>query len=194
MSYALAPAVKSTAPGRRVRRAARPARNSRSGSLPGTTRPRSSTSPIRVQRCRHASTPGVTETPSDGSSASRAAAIAARARRDVYAVRWENPRAGTSGGMPAVEGGWRKGRSASDMRHLPLTPEKLAAHLTGDVHVGLYLSDASRRPRSCRAFAGERAGAMRRALLLEPRQTKPPSSECPARYECLPLPDWRASP
>ena len=40
--------------------------------------------------------------------------------------------------MPAVEGGWRKGRPASEVRHLPLTPEVLAAHLTGDVHIGLY--------------------------------------------------------
>lgn len=60
------------------------------------------------------------------------------ARRDVYAVRWENARTGKSGWMPAVEGGWRKGRAASDIRHLPLTPEVLAAHLTGDIHVGLY--------------------------------------------------------
>lgn len=60
------------------------------------------------------------------------------ARRDVYAVRWENARTGRSGWMPAVEGGWRKGRPASDIRHLPLTPEVLAAHLTGDIHIGLY--------------------------------------------------------
>ena len=33
------------------------------------------------------------------------------ARRDVYAVRWENARTGKSGWMPAVEGGWRKGAS-----------------------------------------------------------------------------------
>lgn len=60
------------------------------------------------------------------------------ARRDVYAVRWESARTGKSGWMPAVEGGWRKGRPASEMQHLPLTPEVLAAHLTGDVHIGLY--------------------------------------------------------
>lgn len=59
-------------------------------------------------------------------------------RRDVYALRWENARTGKSGWMPAVEGGWRKGRAASDIRHLPLTPEVLAAHLTGDIHIGLY--------------------------------------------------------
>lgn len=60
------------------------------------------------------------------------------ARRDVYAIRWESARTGKSGWMPAVEGGWRKGRPASEVRHLPLTPEVLAAHLTGDVHIGLY--------------------------------------------------------
>ena len=60
------------------------------------------------------------------------------ARKDVYAVRWENARSGKSGWMPAVEGGWRKGSKAPDQRYLPLTPEVLAAHLTGDVHIGLY--------------------------------------------------------
>lgn len=60
-----------------------------------------------------------------------------RARRDVYALRWENARSGRSGWLPAVEGGWRKGRK-TDARYLPLTPEVLAAHLTGEVHIGLY--------------------------------------------------------
>jgi superfamily II DNA or RNA helicase len=60
------------------------------------------------------------------------------ARKDVYAVRWESARSGKSGWMPAVQGGWRKGSKASDQRYLPLTPEVLAAHLTGDVHIGLY--------------------------------------------------------
>ncbi|HQR80962.1 MAG TPA: DEAD/DEAH box helicase family protein, partial [Actinomycetota bacterium] len=60
------------------------------------------------------------------------------ARRDVYAVRWENARSGKSGWVPAVEGGWRKGRNSSDRRYLPLTAEVLAAHLTGDIHIGLY--------------------------------------------------------
>ena len=31
------------------------------------------------------------------------------ARTDAYALFWENHRAGTSGWMPAVAGGWRKG-------------------------------------------------------------------------------------
>lgn len=80
--------------------------------------------------------------PVDGRSSSRAKvefyAALFGARRDVYAVRWENARTNKSGWMPAVEGGWRKGRPASEVRHLPLTPEVLAAHLTGDVHIGLY--------------------------------------------------------
>jgi superfamily II DNA or RNA helicase len=80
--------------------------------------------------------------PVDARSSSRAKvefyAVLFGARRDVYAVRWENARTGKSGWMPAVEGGWRKGRSASNIRHLPLTPEVLAAHLIGDVHIGLY--------------------------------------------------------
>jgi superfamily II DNA or RNA helicase len=61
-----------------------------------------------------------------------------RARRDVYAVRWENSRMGKSGWMPAVEGGWRKGTRPGEARHLPLTAEVLGAHLSGTHHVGLY--------------------------------------------------------
>lgn len=60
------------------------------------------------------------------------------ARTDVYAIRCENARSGKSGWMPAVEGGWRKGRKSADHRYLPLTPEVVAAHLTGDIHIGLY--------------------------------------------------------
>jgi superfamily II DNA or RNA helicase len=60
------------------------------------------------------------------------------ARTDVYAVRWENARFGKSGWMPAVEGGWRKGSKPADHRFLALTPDVLAAHLTGDIHIGLY--------------------------------------------------------
>ena len=43
------------------------------------------------------------------------------ARRDVYAVRWENTRSGKAGWMPAVTGGWRKGAKPEDQRFLPLT-------------------------------------------------------------------------
>lgn len=60
------------------------------------------------------------------------------ARRDVYAVRWENARSGLSGWSPAVAGGWRKGADRSSVRYLPLTREVLAAHLAGEVFVGFY--------------------------------------------------------
>ena len=60
------------------------------------------------------------------------------ARRDVYAVRWENARSGKSGWMPAVAGGWRKGSKAGDQRYLPLTSEVIASHLTGASHIGFY--------------------------------------------------------
>ena len=60
------------------------------------------------------------------------------ARRDVYAIRWENARYGKSGWVPAVQGGWRKGSEHEDRRYLPLTPDVLAAHLTGHHYIGLY--------------------------------------------------------
>ncbi|WSG44304.1 hypothetical protein OHA72_12550 [Dactylosporangium sp. NBC_01737] len=68
-----------------------------------------------------------------------------RARTDVYAVRWENNRTGTSGWMPAVAGGWRKGADRRAATYLPLTAEVVSAHLVGDVFIGLYplLSDNS---------------------------------------------------
>ncbi|MFI7547971.1 TOTE conflict system archaeo-eukaryotic primase domain-containing protein [Actinoplanes sp. NPDC049599] len=61
-----------------------------------------------------------------------------RARADVYAIRWENSRAGTSGWSPAVAGGWRKGMDRRTAVHLPRTPQVVAAHLVGDVFMGLY--------------------------------------------------------
>lgn len=60
------------------------------------------------------------------------------ARRDVYAYWWENARSGRSGWSPAVAGGWRKGQREVDRRYLPLTDEVVTAHLTGDLHLGLY--------------------------------------------------------
>ena len=57
------------------------------------------------------------------------------ARTDVYAIRWENARAGRSGWSPAVEGGWRKG---TNRPYLRLTDRVVEAHLTGEVHLGLY--------------------------------------------------------
>ncbi|MDT5034772.1 MAG: hypothetical protein QOC94_4943, partial [Actinoplanes sp.] len=61
-----------------------------------------------------------------------------RARTDVYAMRWENTRTGAAGWMPAVAGGWRKGMDRRGAVHLPRTPEVVAAHLVGDVFMGLY--------------------------------------------------------
>lgn len=58
-------------------------------------------------------------------------------RDDVYALRWENDRTGRAGWVPAVEGGWRRDRAAT-RKYLPLTDEVLTAHLTGDLHAGLY--------------------------------------------------------
>ena len=86
-----------------------------------------------------------------------------RARDDVYAVRWENARVGTAGWMPAVAGGWRKGMNRSAVTHLPLTDQVIAAHLVGDVFVGLY----PLRPDSTCTFVAadfDGAGAMLDAL------------------------------
>ncbi len=60
------------------------------------------------------------------------------ARTDVYAIRYDNPRTGRGGWVPAVRGGWRKGMKHEDADFLPLTPAVLAAHLKGEVHIGLY--------------------------------------------------------
>ncbi|MFF5233867.1 DEAD/DEAH box helicase family protein [Dactylosporangium sp. NPDC000521] len=61
-----------------------------------------------------------------------------RARADVYAVRWENNRTGTSGWLPAVAGGWRKGADRRAATYLPPTADVLSAHLVGDLFIGLY--------------------------------------------------------
>jgi len=60
------------------------------------------------------------------------------ARTDLYATRWENSRTGRSGWLPAVRGGWNKGVRHGDRDYLPLTDEVITAHLSGEVHVGLY--------------------------------------------------------
>src|SRR4051794_20244578 len=82
--------------------------------------------------------PGQVDARSSGQAKLEFYAALFRSRRDVYAIRWENARNGKSGWMPSVEGGWRKGGTSSDHRYLPLTPEVLAAHLTGEIHIGLY--------------------------------------------------------
>ncbi len=60
------------------------------------------------------------------------------ARRDVYAVRWENARDGRKGWTPAVEGGFRKSVPASERRYLPLTDAVIEAPLPGKTEIGLY--------------------------------------------------------
>ncbi len=47
------------------------------------------------------------------------------ARTDVYAIRFDNPRTGNRGWVPAVRGGWRKGMRHEDRTYLPLTAEDL---------------------------------------------------------------------
>jgi superfamily II DNA or RNA helicase len=64
------------------------------------------------------------------------------ARRDVYALRWEDTRTGRSGWVPAVEGGWRKGTKRP---YLPLTDKAVTDHLMGRKHIGFYpLCDGDR--------------------------------------------------
>jgi superfamily II DNA or RNA helicase len=60
------------------------------------------------------------------------------ARTDIYARRWENARTGKAGWLPAVRGGWRKGVRHDDRDYLPLTAEVITAHLSGEIHLGLY--------------------------------------------------------
>lgn len=62
-------------------------------------------------------------------------------RDDVYALRWENARAGKAGWSPAVVGGWSRtgqGTGQAPRRYLPLTDEVVIRHLTGRETVGLY--------------------------------------------------------
>lgn len=61
-----------------------------------------------------------------------------RARTDVYALRWENARAGSSGWVPAVAGGWRKWMDRENANYLRLTPAAIEAHLRGSEHLGIY--------------------------------------------------------
>jgi superfamily II DNA or RNA helicase len=60
------------------------------------------------------------------------------ARTDVYALRWDNERTGKGGWLPAVRGGWRKGVRHQDRHYLPLSPQVIRAHLSGEVHLGVY--------------------------------------------------------
>jgi len=60
------------------------------------------------------------------------------ARTDLYALRWENARSRAAGWLPAVQGRWRKGVPHAERDYLPLTGEVITAHLSGEVHLGLY--------------------------------------------------------
>ncbi len=60
------------------------------------------------------------------------------ARTDIYALRWENQRTGKAGWLPAVRGGWQRGVRHENREYLPLTPQVVTAHLSGQVHLGLY--------------------------------------------------------
>jgi hypothetical protein len=78
------------------------------------------------------------------------------ARTDAYALFWENQRAGTSGWKPAVAGGWRRGLDHSRVRDLPLTREVIAAHLAGEIFIGVY---PLLRDNTCRFVAVDFDGA-----------------------------------
>ena len=76
------------------------------------------------------------DSPNDAKVAFFRALFAARA--DIYATRIENSRSGWKGWLPAVRGGWQRGIPHEKRDYLPLTVDVLAAHLKGDVHVGVY--------------------------------------------------------
>jgi len=60
------------------------------------------------------------------------------ARTDIYAVRYENRRAGRAGWVPAVRGGWRKGVPHAERDYLPLTAEVLAKHYLAVPGIGRH--------------------------------------------------------
>lgn len=97
--------------------------------------PEQAQSPAAVQTGLFLDRPGPVTAASSGREKVRFFRALFAARQDVYATRWENVRAGRSGWVPAVAGGWRRGETRP---YLPLTDEVVEAHLTGEVHVGLY--------------------------------------------------------
>ncbi len=60
-----------------------------------------------------------------------------RCRTDVYAIQWPR-KTGRPGWGPANEGGWRARVERRPLHYLPLTDRVLAAHLKGDIFIGLY--------------------------------------------------------
>ena len=88
-------------------------------------------------------------------------------REDVFATRWENNRTGKAGWIPAVSGGWRNNPKK---QYLPLTDDVVTAHLSGDIHIGLYpLLDDDYVPLARRGLRRSCSDAGR-ALLPEGRQ------------------------
>jgi superfamily II DNA or RNA helicase len=100
--------------------------------------PRQAAPPGPAQAAYFEAPPGLVDdgSPPEAKVAFYAALFAART--DVYATRFDNPRTGKGGWVPAVRSGWRKGTRHQDRDYLPLTPAVLAAHLKGEVHIGLY--------------------------------------------------------
>jgi superfamily II DNA or RNA helicase len=76
-------------------------------------------------------------------------------REDVYALRWENQRTGKGGWGPAVRGGWANTRRP-DREYLAFTDEVAEAHLSGEIHAGLY---PLLRGDTCRLLACDFDGA-----------------------------------
>lgn len=94
-----------------------------------TPRQAAAPGPAQVGWFEAAPGPVAADSPSELKGALFAALFAART--DLYALRWENKRTGRAGWLPAVRGGWRKGVRHEDRDYPPLSPEVLAAHLTG---------------------------------------------------------------
>jgi hypothetical protein len=100
--------------------------------------PQQAAPPGPAQTAYFEAVPGLVDNESPPEAKVRFYAALFAARTDVYATRFENLRTGKAGWVPAVRGGWRKGIRNEDRDYLPLTPAVLAAHLKGEVHIGLY--------------------------------------------------------
>jgi superfamily II DNA or RNA helicase len=100
--------------------------------------PRQAAPPVPAQAGFFDAPPGPVhkDSPNDAKVAFFRALFAART--DIYATRIENSRTGWRGWLPAVRGGWQRGIPHERRDYLPLTKDVLAAHLKGDVHVGVY--------------------------------------------------------
>src|SRR5215207_6760382 len=100
--------------------------------------PRQARPPGPVQTCVFDGQPGPVHAGSTPAAKVAFFASLFAARPDVYALRWEKAGTGREGWVPAVRGGWRKGVPAAGREYLPLTDEVIAAHLSGELELGLY--------------------------------------------------------